>query len=175
MKGTQHKDSFCITGSGIKCCLQGRAHIAMVTCSNPSQWVFLSEEDDTGGRASAVPVDGVIPAIRKQAGSQPSFAGCFASNLCSEPSMRCRWTLPGHLTFFSCSSWIPMPLDISQPSCSLLLDPCGSNARWLLIPFWSQIGGCTDPWAHSAEVCECVFPGLPSATTGKMIGCSGLF
>lgn len=87
---TQHKDSFCISGSGIKCCLQGRAHIAMVTCSNPSQWVFLGEEDDTGGRASAVPVDGVIPAIRKRAGSQPSFAGCFTSNLCSEPSTHCK-------------------------------------------------------------------------------------
>lgn len=103
MKGTQHKDSFCITGSGIKCCLQGRAHIAMVTCSNPSQWVFLGAEDDTGGRASTVPVDGVIPAIRKQAGSQPSFAGCFTSNLCSEPCMLCGWTLPGHITSSTCS------------------------------------------------------------------------
>lgn len=151
-KGTHHKDSFCITGSGIKRCLQGRAHIAMVTCSNPSQWVFLSEEDDTRGRASAVPVNGVIPAaIRKQAGSQPSFAGCFASNLCSEPSTHCRWTLPGHLTSFLCSSWILMPSNISQPSCSWLLDPCGSDAHRLLTPFWSQTGGCTNPWTHSAK------------------------
>lgn len=95
MKGTQHKDSFCITGSGIKCCLQGRAHIAMVTCSNLSQWVFLGEEDDTGGRASTVPVDGVIPAIRKQVGRQPSFSGYFTRNLCSEPCMLCRWPCQG--------------------------------------------------------------------------------
>lgn len=84
MKGTQHKDSFCSTGSGIKCCLQGRAHIAMVTCSNPSQWVFLGEEDDTGGRASAVPGDGVMLAVRNQAGSEPSLAGGF----CEAPVLR---------------------------------------------------------------------------------------
>lgn len=180
MKGTQHKDSFCITGSGIKCCLQGRMHIAMVTCSNPSQWVFLGEEDDTGGRASAVPVDAVIPAIRKQAGSQPSFAGCFTSNLCSELSMHCRWTLTGHVTSSPCSSWIPMPSDISQPSCLLLLDPHGSDARWPLTPFWSQTGGCTDPWAQNTKSLIKVWsgkiaPGLPRATRGKETGSSGLF
>lgn len=37
----QHKDSFYITENGIKCYLQGRAHIAMVTCSRPSQRAFL--------------------------------------------------------------------------------------------------------------------------------------
>lgn len=136
MKRIQHKDSFCITGSGIKCCLQGRAHIAMVTCSNPSQWVFLGKEDDTGGLASSVPVDGVIPAIRrKQVGSQPSFAGCFTSNLHSEPSTHCRWTLPGHFTSSPCSSWILMPSEVSQPSCLLLLDPGGSDECSFLTPF----------------------------------------
>lgn len=155
-------------------------HIAMVTCSNPSQWVFLGEEDDTGGRASAVPVDAVIPAIRKQAGSQPSFAGCFTSNLCSELSMHCRWTLTGHVTSSPCSSWIPMPSDISQPSCLLLLDPHGSDARWPLTPFWSQTGGCTDPWAQNTKSLIKVWsgkiaPGLPRATRGKETGSSGLF
>lgn len=181
MKRIQHKDSFCITGSGIKCCLQGRAHIAMVTCSNPSQWVFLGEEDDTGGRASSVPVDGVILAIRrKQAGSQPSFAGCFTSNLCSEPSTHCRWTLPGHFTSSPCSSWILMPSEVSQLSCVLLLDPCGSDECYLLTPFWSQTGGCTDPWPHNAKSfikawTGKVPPGLLKSTGGKEIGCSELF
>lgn len=134
MKGTQHKDSFCSTGSGIKCCLQGRAHIAMVTCSNPSQWVFLGEEDDTGGRASAVPGDGVMLAVRNQAGSEPSLAGGFARHLCSEGSRHCRWALPGHVSSSSCSSWIPKPSDTSRPPCSLLLVPCGSDTRRLLTP-----------------------------------------
>lgn len=42
-----------------------------------------------------MPVDGVILAMRKQAGSEPSLAGCFASHPCSEASRHCRWHCQG--------------------------------------------------------------------------------
>lgn len=140
MKGTQHKDSFCITGSGIKCCLQGRAHIAMVTCSNPSQWVFLGEEDDTGGRASTVPVHGVIPAISKLAAS-PALQGVQPATCAQSPACSAGG-----------SCWGTAPLPPAPPEsqcCRTPRSPPVTGSLWMqctLAPhsFWPHTGGSTD-------------------------------
>lgn len=116
----------------------------MVTCSNPSQWVFLGEEDDTGG-----PVDGVIPASANWQPAQPCRV--FSQQpVLREPCLLCRWTLLGHCTSSTCDSvshvnspgesqccWTPH----SPPVTGSLWKQC---TCWLLTPFWPHRDGGTD-------------------------------